>query len=160
MRGYRTILWAGILAVALAMGVATVAKAQNAKRLQQAGAAAGLRGTFLQGLDLTDRQKEQIKTILVNHKTDIQSVAQETRKARQGLREAMTAGADDASLKTAYDQLSAARWNALMLRKNIAGEVKPILTPDQLAKLQKRLDKVGGIAPRRAAAKAARKHIV
>ncbi len=160
MRGYRKIFWAGSLAIALAVGAVTVVKAQNAKRLQRTGPAAGLRGTFLQGLDLTDQQRQQIKSILANHKSEIQSVAQEARTARQGLREALAAGADNATLKTAYDQLSAARWDALMLRKNIGGEIKPILTADQLAKLQKRLENIGRIAQRRAAAKAAGKHVV
>jgi periplasmic protein CpxP/Spy len=160
MRRTRKIFWAGSLAVLLALSAVAAAKAQNPKRLQQAGLVAGIRGMFLQGLDLTDQQKEQIRTILTNHKSDIQSVAQESLKAQKGLREALAAGADDATLKYAYDKVSAAGWDALLLRKNIGAEIKPVLTPEQLAKLQKRLANMGKFAQKQLAKRSVGKHVV
>ncbi len=123
MRGSRKVFWAGILVIALAIGAVGAAEAQNLKRSQQARPAAGLRGTFLQGLDLTDQQKQQIRTILATHKADIQSVAQANLTARKDLREALAAGADTSTLKAAYDRLSAAKWDALVLRKSIGEEL-------------------------------------
>ncbi len=145
MRKNQKVFWAGLLAVFLLAGAVAVVNAQNVKRPQKGGAAFALRGMFLAGLDLTDQQKEQIKTILSNHKSDIRTVAQGNLKARKDLRQAMAEGADQASLKAAYDEVSAAGWNALLLRKNIGAEIRPILTAEQQAKLQKRLENINKI---------------
>ncbi len=142
MRGNRKVIWISLLAVLLLAGAVTVASAQNPKRPQQKIRAAVLRGMFLGGLDLTDQQKTQIKTILANHKADIRAVVVESVKARKDLRQALAEGTDQSALKAAYDQLSAARWNALLLRRNIGSEIKPILTAEQQAKLQKRLQNI------------------
>ncbi len=142
MRGYQKCLWVGALAVLLLIGAVAVANAQNLKRLQKGGRAVALRGMFLAGLDLTDQQREQFKTILSSHKADIKTVVLDNMKARKDLRQAMAEGADQASLKAAYDQVSAAGWNALLLRKNIGSDIRPILTAEQQAKLQKRLENI------------------
>ena len=142
MRKYQKVLWVGALAGLLLVGSVAVTSAQNLKRLQKGGAAVALRGIFLAGLDLTDQQKDQIKTVLSGHKADIKTAVLDNLKARKDLRQAMAEGADRASLKAAYDEVSAAGWNALLLRKNIGTEIKPILTADQQAKLQKRLENI------------------
>src|SRR5512143_2929141 len=98
MRGYRKVFWAGVLAALLLVGA--VANAQNPKVVQKQAGAVALRGMFMAGLDLTDQQKEQIRTILANHKVDIRSAAVENMKARKDLRQAMAAGADQAALKS------------------------------------------------------------
>jgi periplasmic protein CpxP/Spy len=144
MRGYQKALIAGSLAVLLILGAVAVGNAQNVRRLQQGGQAAALRGMFrggllLRGLELTDQQKEQVKTILSNHKADIRNAAQETIKARRDLRAAMADGADQATLKAAYDKVSGAGWDALLMRNQIGSEIKQILTPEQQARLQKRM---------------------
>jgi Spy/CpxP family protein refolding chaperone len=145
MKRYTKALWAGSLAVLLIVGAVAVGNGQNLRRLQQErGGAAALRGMFgarmfLAGLDLTDPQKEQVKTIFANHKADIKAVVQDTIQARKGLREALAAGADSVALKTAYDKVSDAGWKALQLLTQIGAEIKPILTAEQQAKLQKRL---------------------
>jgi len=149
MRGYRKALAAVSLAILLVVSAVAVANAQNVMRLGQGREAAnGLfkARLFLRGLNLTDQQKEQVKTILSNHKPDMKAVAQETLQARRGLREASASGADEAALKAAYDKVSAAGWNALMLRNQIGSEIKQILTPEQqdlLKKRQENLKKLG-----------------
>jgi Spy/CpxP family protein refolding chaperone len=137
----KTILTVGAALVLLAT-VAGVARAQNARRMAraQAGAADILRpATWLRGLDLTAEQKDQIKTIIASHKDQIKTVRQANAEARKALRTARVEGADLGSLKTAYDRVSNAGWDALVLRNTIGSEIKGVLTPDQQAKLQKRL---------------------
>jgi len=143
MRGYQKALAAISLVAVLIVGVVAVANAQNLKRLGQGGAAAASKGKFnarmlLRGLNLTDEQKEQVKNILSNHKPDIKAAAQESLQSRKGLREALAGGADQDALKAAYDKVSSAGWNALMLRNQIGSEIKQILTPEQQERLQKR----------------------
>jgi protein CpxP len=136
------------LVVLLLVSAVAVANAQNAKRLQQnRGQAAALKGKFragllLGGLDLTDRQKEQVKGILANHKTEIKTIVQENAKAQKGLREALASGVDQVALRVAYDQVSSAGWDALSLRVQTGLEVKKILTPEQQERLQKRLQNI------------------
>ncbi len=145
MRGNQKVFWVGLLAVLLLAGTMAVANAQNLKRQQRGAGVFAFRGMFLAGLDLTDQQKEQIKTVLSNHASDLKTVVQDNIKARKDLRQALAQGADQASLKLAYDKVSAAGWNALLLRDNIGAEIKPILTVEQQAKLQKRLENVNKI---------------
>jgi protein CpxP len=149
MRGYQKALVAISLAALLTVSAVAVANAQNLKQLGQGGMAT--KGTFhvrmfLRGLNLTDQQKEQVKNILSNHKPDMKAVAQESLQARRGLREALAGGADQAALKAAYDKVSTAGWNALILREQIGSEIKQILTPEQqelLKKRQQNLKKLG-----------------
>ncbi len=143
MRGYQKTLAAISLGVLLIVSAVAVANAQNLKRLGQGGAAVAIKEKFnarmfLRGLNLTDQQKEQVKNILSNHKPDIKAVAQESLQARKGLREALAGGAEQEALKVAYDKVSGAGWNALMLRNQIGSEIKQILTPEQQELLQKR----------------------
>jgi len=141
MRRYQKALAAISLAVLLTVSAVAVANAQNLKRLGQGGAAAkGMFNArmFLRGLNLTDQQKEQVKNILSNHKPEMKAVAQESLQARRGLREALAGEADQAALKAAYDKVSTAGWNALMLRNQIGSELRQILTPEQQELLQKR----------------------
>jgi len=150
MKRYTKALWAGSLAVLLIVGAVAVANGQNLRRLQQErGGAAALRGMFgprmfLAGLDLTDPQKEQVKTIFANRKADIKAVVQDTIQARKGLREALAAEADSVALNAAYGKVSDAGWKALQLRTQIGAEINQnqILTPEQQAKLKKRLQNV------------------
>jgi Spy/CpxP family protein refolding chaperone len=149
-------MWVGSLAVLLIAGAVVLAHGQNPGRLQQRpGAGAAMRGMFrarmfLAGLDLTDQQKEQVKTIFANHKDAIRSAVQGSIQARKGLREAIAANSGQDALKAAYDKVSDAGWNALQLRTQIGAEIRQILTPAQQAKLQKRLQNMNrfGLQPR------------
>jgi len=140
-RYWKTILAAGAAMLLLAT-VAGVARAQNVRRVARAraGAADILRpAMWLRGLDLTAEQKDQIKTIIASRKDQIKTVRQANAEARRALRTARVEGADLGTLKTAYDRVSSAGWDALVLRNTIGSEIKGVLTPDQQAKLQKRL---------------------
>jgi Spy/CpxP family protein refolding chaperone len=145
MKRHANALWVGSLAVLLIAGGIVLAHGQNPRRLQQGpGAGPAMQGMFrarmfLAGLDLTDQQKEQVKTIFADHKDEIKSVVQDTVQARKGLRAAIAANSGQDALKAAYGEVSDAGWNALQLRTKIGAEIKQILTPDQQAKLQKRL---------------------
>ncbi len=146
MRANQKVIRAGLLGILLLAGAVAVVNAQNLKRQQKGGEALALRAIFVAGLDLTDPQKEQIRTVLSNHKSEISAVVQSNLKARKGLRQALTEGTDQASLKAAYDEVSSAGWNTLLLRKNLGAEIMPILTAEQQAKLQKRLQNINRIS--------------
>jgi Spy/CpxP family protein refolding chaperone len=85
---------------------------------------------FAAGLNLTADQKAQIKTILANNKTQILQAARNVVKARLDVAN---------GVPNAADQLAAARLQAVNLRKSIFDQMKSILTPDQLAQAQTKM---------------------
>ena len=152
MKRYAKTMLAAGAAVVLLVVVAAAANAQNGRMALQARnrarAAAIMRpAAWLRGLDLTAEQKDQIKTILANHKTEFQAVRQAGAEARKALRTAIADGADTATIKAAYDRVSSAGWDAFQLRMTLRTEIKGILTPEQLAKLEKRMNRIRGGGP-------------
>jgi Spy/CpxP family protein refolding chaperone len=149
MKRHRNAMVAIVAIVLLVVSAVAVANAQNARRnllVQKQGARqkAMMRlRAFLGGLDLTQQQKDQVKTILAGHKSDIQTIARQTVQDRLSLRSAIVAGAtDDGPLKAAFDKVTTDQWSALTLRSKITAEIKRILTPDQQALLQQRIGKL------------------
>jgi len=84
---------------------------------------------FVRGLNLTADQKTQIKTILQSNKPQILQTRRDLVKARLD----MIQGSDGAA-----GELANARSEAANLRKQIVEKIKPLLTQDQLAKVQER----------------------
>lgn len=81
------------------------------------------------GLNLTDAQKTQIKDILTQNKTQILQAARDVTKAQLD----MMQGVQDAAT-----ELANAQSEAMNLRTTILGQISPVLTADQLAKVQQR----------------------
>jgi Spy/CpxP family protein refolding chaperone len=85
---------------------------------------------LFQGLDLTADQKDQIKNILKNNKTQILQAARNVVKGRLDVINGVSNGAGE---------LAGARQNANSLRRSIIEQIKPVLTRDQLDKLQTKM---------------------
>jgi Spy/CpxP family protein refolding chaperone len=147
MKRYLKALLALGAAMLLIATVVAVANAQDAKLGQKAAQKRVLRslirpGAALRGLDLTQQQKDQIKAILASNKDAIKAAVTDSVKARLLMNRALASGASDQDLKAAFDNAANAQWNELQLRSKMIAGIKPILTPDQLARLQQRLQKV------------------
>jgi Spy/CpxP family protein refolding chaperone len=82
------------------------------------------------GLNLTADQKTQIKNIIANNKTQILQAARDVVKGRLDIVN---------GVPNAADELAAARQKAAGLRKSIIEQMKPVLTADQLAQVQTRM---------------------
>ncbi len=142
MRRNTKIIWlVGVVAVLIGT-MAVYAGAQNGRLVRQRRA---LRQNALlrpriwaAGLNLSQDQKEQLKSILAGHKEEVRNLAVETAQARRGLSAAFAQGADQQALKDAYDKVANAGWDRVQLRSRISAEVRSILTPEQLQKLEKR----------------------
>ena len=147
MKKYVKALQALGAAMLLVATIASAANAQDAKLGQKAAQKRVLRslirpGAALRGLDLTQQQKDQIKAILAGNKDAIKAAVTNSVKARLLMNRALASGASDQDLKAAFDNATNAQWYALQLRSKMIAGIKPILTPDQLARLQQRLQKV------------------
>jgi protein CpxP len=138
-------LMAMVLAVAGAFATGSVLQAQRAGGFEGAfgggfhGRGFGHRPgmDLLRGLDLTDQQRQQVRTIMENHKSDFQQVRQKMRAAMEAQHAAATATPpDEATIRAKAAEVGAAQGDLAVLMTRVRAEVFQILTPDQQAKAQ------------------------
>ena len=120
--------------VAVGVLAATVAGAQVART---AGVFEGRRGFLARhiadDLNLTDDQRAQIKTILVNERPTIQNLLQKIQQQNE-LMHSKTAY-DEAFVRSAAQQQAANLADAIVEREKIRSEILAVLNPDQQQKL-------------------------
>jgi periplasmic protein CpxP/Spy len=135
-----------VLAVAGAFATGSVLYAQRAGGEGFGGGFGGFEGrghghrpgfALLRGLDLTDQQRQQVRTIMDNHKSEFQQVRQRIRTAFEAQHAAATATPpDEATIRAKATEVGAAQGDLAVLMAKVRGEVFQILTPDQQAKAQ------------------------
>jgi len=95
----------------------------------------GMAGLPLRGLELTDAQREQVRTIMESHSADQKAVGDKMIAARKALHEAIAADTlDEAAIRAAAAEVGAAEADAAVLQAKLHGEVFAILTPEQVKK--------------------------
>jgi Spy/CpxP family protein refolding chaperone len=129
---------------------------QGMRRGGPGGPMGGPGGVGLPGLrqlELSDAQKEQIKTITQSHRDEMRQVAQRTREAQRGMDAAAEGtSVDESSIRASSTALAAALADGAILRAKINAEIFGILTPDQqqkLAELRTQREQRMKAAPRR-----------
>jgi Spy/CpxP family protein refolding chaperone len=141
------------LSLALA-GAAPLAYVQAAGPAAPAPAAAGrkfdadgplrqaLRGVLRRGLAFRDEtplsaeQRTQVREILKVHRPEIEARIKAARSAREAMHKAATQdSASETELRTAADQIADNARAGALLRAKLAREIRPILTPEQRARL-------------------------
>ena len=86
--------------------------------------------------DLTDAQREQLKTIRQNHAADVKTAMDHVEKARQALADAVVTGSGD--IGGLSQAVGAAEGEMAFQNARIETEVMALLTPDQKQKIQDR----------------------
>ena len=152
---FKRVLVAAGLVAALAGGAA-VAVAQSQQHGQpgiggpgRGGMRGGPRGfggpmgdLGLRGVDLTDTQREQLRTIMESHKQEFETVRTKLREAHQGLATATNAQTlDEAAIRARSTALATALADEAILRAKVRVEVNGILTAEQLQQLQQRRER-------------------
>lgn len=127
-------LAAVVAALSLATGPLQAATGEKGPlRKMLAGRFAG----FRENLGLTDTQKQEIRGVLKGYKSRIKDQWEESKTARNSMRDAVKAhGADSAEAKSAAKAVGTAAEHRALLIADIAAKVKPILTPDQVSKIE------------------------
>ena len=93
----------------------------------------------LRGIDLTDAQRDQLRTIMESHKQEFEAVRTKLREAHQGLATATNAQTvDEAAIRARSTALATALADEAILRAKVRVEVNGILTAEQLQQLQER----------------------
>ena len=93
----------------------------------------------LRGVDLTDAQKEQLRSIMESHKQEFEQVGAKLREAHQGLAAAVDGpSVDESAIRARSTTLATALADEAILRAKVRVEVQGILTAEQLQKVQER----------------------
>jgi Spy/CpxP family protein refolding chaperone len=98
-------------------------------------------------LDVTQEQRCKIRDILKQHKPEILDAAENVWKHRNALRDAVLAKKpDESKIRKAADKLGKAIGDAAVLGSELAAEVRPILTAEQIERLEEfRDDRQGAV---------------
>jgi Spy/CpxP family protein refolding chaperone len=130
-----------MIAAALTVGVGmitSVARAQDDGGTQDNWMSGRARGFIIRRierqLEITDAQKEQIKTILKTEKPTITSLAARVEKENQKLQSQPTL--DEAQVRQFAQQHEATLEDVLVERQKVRSEILAVLTPEQRQKAQ------------------------
>jgi Spy/CpxP family protein refolding chaperone len=86
-------------------------------------------------LGLSEEQKQQVKTILGNHRAEFQALRERAVPARRALADAVTSG-DETAIRQRSAELSAVQADTALLAARVHAEIVKILTPEQQQKAQ------------------------
>lgn len=91
----------------------------------------------LRGIDLTDSQREQVRTIMESHKAEFQTVGGKLHEAHRALGEAtMAETLDEAAIRARSAEVASAIADEAILRAKVRSEVFGILTAEQQQKVK------------------------
>ena len=89
----------------------------------------------LRGIDLTDAQRDQVRSINESHRSEFDAVRTKLREAHRALAEAsMAATMDEAAIRAGSTEVATAMADEAILRAKVRAEVFAILTPEQQQK--------------------------
>lgn len=92
---------------------------------------------------LSDGQKQQIASILSNHRTEIRSQVGRSHEARRAMLEAVDqAGPTSPAASAAAAKIGEAARDRALLIARVGSEIKPVLTPEQLNRVRAALQEV------------------
>jgi protein CpxP len=86
-------------------------------------------------LNLSDDQRQEIRRIMEQHRTERQAVSNKLREARKAQADAVnTIPVDESAIRARSAELATAETEAALLRARMHSEIYNVLTPDQQAK--------------------------
>jgi periplasmic protein CpxP/Spy len=140
-----------LAAAAIAATVLTGAAVTLTAQLPQGGPGAGPRAGHIGGpggpggfglpglrqLDLSDTQRDQVRTITQSHRDEMRQVGERVREAQRALDTATESGTvNEADIRSKSTALAAALADAAILRAKVNTEILGVLTAEQQQKLR------------------------
>lgn len=147
LSGTRTKVLVGGFALAV-LALAAVHSAGAAEAQRRGGRGASLGGPRgggpvgalllpLRRLDLSDEQREQVRTVIGESREAARTHRRQTRAARESLAEAVTAGTvDEERIRTLAADLGRLAGDGAVRRAQVYAAVWQILTPEQQARVE------------------------
>src|SRR5262245_4286779 len=109
----------------------------------------GPRDFGLRGIDLTDAQREQVKSIMDSHREEFRQLGDKMRQAHEAFEQATRAETgDESTIRARSTAVASAMADEAILRAKVRTEVNAILTPEQLEQLKTRQEQAGNRRPR------------
>ena len=97
----------------------------------------GVLGPMVRQLNLSDAQKERLKSIEASHRDDVKALGDRAVAAHQGLEAAVTAETfDEATIRSRSTEVAAVEADMAVARARIRAEILQVLTPEQQAQLK------------------------
>lgn len=94
-------------------------------------------GPGFRGLDLTDDQRGQIKSIMDSHQDEFKAVGEKMRAAREGMQALIEADTlDEAAVRAKSVEVAAVEADAAILGAKVRQQTLQVLTSEQLTKLK------------------------
>ena len=89
----------------------------------------------LRGLDLTEAQQGQVKSIMDSHRDEVRAAGQKIGEAREAMRTLLEADQiDESAIRAKSVEVAAAEADAAIIQAKVRQEVFGILTAEQLQK--------------------------
>jgi periplasmic protein CpxP/Spy len=89
-------------------------------------------GLPLRQLNLSDQQREQVRTLMQSHRQEFQAIGERMRVAGRALEEAVNAPTvDEGAIRAASGSLAEVQADGAVLRARVRAEVLTVLTPEQ-----------------------------
>lgn len=86
-------------------------------------------------VDLTDDQKQQVKSIVDSHREEMQQVGEKMRTAREGMQALLDADTlDENAVRAKAAEVANAEADAAILQAKVRAQIFQILTPEQQQK--------------------------
>lgn len=103
----------------------------------------GLR--MLMSLDLTDAQKTSVANVIAKYREEMQANKEKLMEAREKLADATLAEEfSETAVREAAQELAPLKEDMAVLRARVASEIRPILTPEQIALLEEKRAEMRG----------------
>ncbi|MCT0253416.1 Spy/CpxP family protein refolding chaperone [Synechocystis sp. CS-94] len=94
----------------------------------------GGQGQWMESLDLTDSQKQQLEAIRQKYQGQMQSLSEQMRTSQNELRTLMSGNGSDSEIRAKHNQVANLRQQLGELRFNSMLESRQVLTPEQRQK--------------------------
>jgi protein CpxP len=93
----------------------------------------------LRGVELTDGQREQVRSIMESHRTEFDNVRKTLREAQGAFAQASRAASiDENAIRTSSTAVANAMAEEAILRAKVRSEVHGLLTPEQQQQVKER----------------------
>jgi protein CpxP len=92
-------------------------------------------GPIPPGIELTDDQRQQVRSIMESHRDQMQQAGEKMRTAREGMQALIDADTlDESAIRAKSVEVAAAEADAAIMQAKVRAEVFQILTPEQQQK--------------------------
>ncbi|OFW21988.1 MAG: hypothetical protein A3H97_02660 [Acidobacteria bacterium RIFCSPLOWO2_02_FULL_65_29] len=100
--------------------------------------ALGPLGPIMRQVNLTDAQREQVRSIVESHRDEMQALGERARPAHEALQAAINSGMfDEGTIRARYAEVANVEADVAVAQARVYSEVFQILTPEQQAEVTK-----------------------